>query len=107
MNHDCGTSKAYPFGLPADLEHARRAALAAKANDGEDTIRHRPRLPEISADSTREELIAWLCANDRNGCYSDADCTAEGWDLTTVCGAWALIDLCLEHPLIDICLEGC
>lgn len=27
---------------------------------------------------TREELIAWLCNNDRNGIYSDADCELEG-----------------------------
>ena len=26
---------------------------------------------------TREQCIAWLCWNDRNGCYSDADCRAE------------------------------
>jgi hypothetical protein len=79
------------------MDAERRAALAAKANDGEDTIKHRPRLPEICADSSREDLIAWLCANDRNGCYSDADCTAERIPvITSPAGAWALIDLCLE-----------
>ncbi len=36
-----------------------------------------PGLPMISNDSTREELINWLVSNDRNGCYSDADCIAE------------------------------
>ena len=89
-------SKAYPYGLPADLEIPRRGAIAAKANDGEDTITHRPRLPEICADSSRDDLIAWLCANDRNGCYSDEDCKIEGLSRTSVVGAWALIELCLE-----------
>lgn len=74
----------------------QRAALAAKTNDAESTITHRPRLPEIAADSPREDLIAWLCANDSNGCYSDEDCTAEGWGILTVDAAWSLIDLCLE-----------
>jgi hypothetical protein len=26
---------------------------------------------------TREELIEWLCWNDRNGCYRDDEATAE------------------------------
>lgn len=28
---------------------------------------------------TREELIAWLCRNDRNGEYSDEDAENNGW----------------------------
>jgi hypothetical protein len=28
---------------------------------------------------TREELIAWLCRNDRNGEYSDEDAEGNGW----------------------------
>ena len=26
----------------------------------------------------RDAIIAWLCWNDRNGCYTDEDCKAEG-----------------------------
>lgn len=29
---------------------------------------------------TRRDLIGWLEWNDPNGCYSDADCEAEGMD---------------------------
>lgn len=28
----------------------------------------------------REELLAWLCWNDPNGCYTDADSIAEGYE---------------------------
>ena len=31
----------------------------------------------LAKDATREEIIDWLCANDRNGCYRDEDCDAE------------------------------
>lgn len=27
--------------------------------------------------NSRESLIAWLCWNDRNGCYTDEDSIAE------------------------------
>ncbi len=27
----------------------------------------------------RDQLISWLCQNDRNGCYTDEDAAAEGW----------------------------
>ena len=26
----------------------------------------------------RDAIIAWLCWNDRHGCYTDEDCEAEG-----------------------------
>jgi hypothetical protein len=29
---------------------------------------------------TREQLIEWLCWNDRNGIYTDEDCEEEGID---------------------------
>jgi hypothetical protein len=32
---------------------------------------------------TREELIKWLCWNDRNGIYSDEDAICEGYDPLT------------------------
>ena len=32
---------------------------------------------------SRESLIKWLCNNDRNGIYSDADCELEGIDPLT------------------------
>jgi hypothetical protein len=31
----------------------------------------------------REELIAWLCWNDRNGEYSDEDAEGNGWNPLT------------------------
>jgi hypothetical protein len=40
---------------------------------------------------TREQLIAWLCNNDRNGIYSDADCEIEGIDPLTKEEAYELV----------------
>lgn len=36
-------------------------------------------LPFLPEAPSREDLIAWLCSNDRNGCYTDEDNRAEGW----------------------------
>jgi hypothetical protein len=40
---------------------------------------------------TRGDLIQWLCHNDRNGCYSDADGAAEGFDPLTYADAYRLV----------------
>jgi hypothetical protein len=40
---------------------------------------------------TREQLIAWLCNNDKNGIYSDADCEIEGIDPLTWEEAYELV----------------
>jgi len=40
---------------------------------------------------TRDEAIAWLCWNDPNGCYTDADAAAEGFDPLTADDARALV----------------
>ena len=32
----------------------------------------------LLANGTREQIIDWLCWNDRNGCYSDSDAELEG-----------------------------
>lgn len=40
---------------------------------------------------TREQLIEWLCWNDRNGIYSDADCEIEGIDPLTWEEAYELV----------------
>lgn len=98
-DYDCDAVTGRPVGEDAcncTSSTAYRAALAASVNDSEATVTHRRRLPQIYADSTREQLILWLCDNDRNGCYSDSDCIAEGWGVLTIDTAWSLIDLCLE-----------
>jgi hypothetical protein len=41
---------------------------------------------------TREELIEWLCRNDRNGIYSDADCEIEGINPLTWEEAFELVN---------------
>ena len=49
--------------------------------------------PHLPATPTREQLIAWLCWCDPNGCYSDEDCAAE-WPDEPPC------DLVTLHEII-------
>ena len=53
-------------------------------------------MADIPADASRCYLLDWLAANDRNGCYTDADTIAEAYDLDddaclTIDQAWALV----------------
>jgi len=44
----------------------------------------------------RDAIIAWLCWNDRNGCYTDEDCEAQGWKPMPVDLAQAIMRRQLE-----------
>jgi hypothetical protein len=66
---------------------SKRVKLARWANNGV------AGLPRLCAQSSRQHLINWLCANDRNGSYSDADARAEGLKPLSLHGAWN----CLRH----------
>jgi len=48
-------------------------------------------------DLTRDQLIAFLVWNDRNGVYSDDDCEAEGYDLLTLETARLLVIKAIEE----------
>ena len=52
--------------------------------------------PVLTATSSREDLIRWLAWNDRNGCYTDSDCSAEGMDPLTTREAWDLVASAVE-----------
>jgi len=39
---------------------------------------------DILENGTRNDVINWLCWNDRNGCYRDDDAIAEGYDPLTL-----------------------
>lgn len=52
--------------------------------------------PVLTATSSREDLIRWLAWNDRNGCYTDSDCAAEGMDPLTTREAWDLVASAVE-----------
>ena len=39
---------------------------------------------DILENGTRNDVINWLCWNDRNGCYRDDDAIAEGQDPLTL-----------------------
>ena len=41
----------------------------------------------MNDEQLRLALIAWLETNDRNGCYSDDDCIAEGFPVMTLISA--------------------
>lgn len=50
-----------------------------------------PGFPRLSPDSPLPTLIAWLQANDRNGCYTPEESAAEGCNPLTITEAWSLI----------------
>jgi hypothetical protein len=77
-----------------EREYRRRQIIADDANEAVNGARDA--YPTLSADSTRETLIAWLCCDDRNGCYSDADMMAEYGEIMTLDEAWAQVDLGLD-----------
>lgn len=59
--------------------------------------------------ATRGECIAWLQWNDRNGCYSDADCDAEEIARLTDDNARLMVaDMMLENEIddADVMLEN-
>ena len=63
-----------------------------KITDEANTLRSscRVSLPLLRPQSTREDLLSWLQAEDRNGVYLDADVDAEfgdGWRLSEA-DAW-------------------
>jgi len=39
---------------------------------------------DILENGTRNDVINWLCWNDRNGCYRDDDAITEGYDPLTL-----------------------
>lgn len=61
--------------------------MAAQANKLAAQSRS-PGAPRLTADSTREALIAWLQWNDPNGCHTDALAEVEGIDPYTTETAW-------------------
>lgn len=48
-------------------------------------------------DLTRDELLAFLVWNDRNGVYTDEDCEAEGYELLTLETARLLVIKAIEE----------
>ena len=62
-------------------EIAQRANTISRLS----TRRYAGRLTE---QSTRDDLIAWLCWADRNGIWTDAECVAEQMDPMTTDDAW-------------------
>lgn len=50
-------------------------------------------MPHIDSESTREDLIAWLCWCDGNGVWTDEDTVAEGGDPMTLDEAWESVAL--------------
>ena len=50
----------------------------------------------MNDEQLRLALISWLETNDRNGCYSDDDCIAEGFAPMTIAEAMESITLQLE-----------
>ena len=55
----------------------------------------------LDASTTRERLIYWLMSNDRNGCYSDDDMVAEGWEPMTLEQAWEQVEIAVHEPCDD------
>ena len=58
----------------------------------------------LDASTTREDLIGWLCACDRNGVWTDEDMVAEGCDPMTLDEAWAQVER-MAYESCDDCGE--
>ena len=52
---------------------------------------------EGASQLNRDQLIAFLAWNDRNGVYTDEDCEAEGYDLLTLETARLLVVKAIEE----------
>ena len=78
--------------------HPYRADIARQANAAAENARMGT-APQLTGDSNREAVIAWLQWNDRNGCYTDADCEAEGMEPLTEIEAWDLLADACEYGL--------
>lgn len=52
---------------------------------------------EGASQLNRDQLIAFLAWNDRNGVYTDEDCEAEGYDLLTLETARLLVIKAIEE----------
>ena len=93
-----------------EREYRRRQIIADDANEAVNGARGA--YPTLSADSTRETLIAWLCCDDHNGCYSDADMMAEYGEVMTLDEAWEQVELGLDdfracnHACADVTPEA-
>jgi hypothetical protein len=68
-----------------------RALVASRANELGTGCRY-GNSPRLSAESSRERLIAWLTWNDGNGCYTDESALAEGCEPLTLETAWELLE---------------
>lgn len=79
-----------------DAQKARHT-LAKRANDALKGSRARAYAPRLNAFSDREDLIGWMVCNDGNGCFTDEDSIAEGWDPMTIEDAWSLLQTILEE----------
>jgi hypothetical protein len=68
---------------------ALRANVIGKAS-------RRPGAPTLSAESSRETLLAWLQWCDPNGCHVDELATADGFEPMTIDEAWEQVTTLLE-----------
>ena len=50
----------------------------------------------LDAGADRETVVAWLAADDLNGCYRDEDMRAEGYAPLTLAGAWRSVAIAVE-----------
>lgn len=72
-----------------NLDARRAERLAAKESLAADL--HRNRGLYLLEHGRREEIIEWLCKNDRNGMYSDADSLADDKPILSYHAARALL----------------
>jgi hypothetical protein len=66
---------------------AALSVLAERANEAA-SLSRRAGAPRLTAESTRETLIAWLQWNDPNGSYTDELADIEGFDPMDLPTAW-------------------
>lgn len=57
-----------------------------------DSMSHTTNVPELLANGSREDLLAYCAWNDRNGVWSDDDCAAEDMEPATIDELRAIIE---------------
>ena len=73
----------------------QRAALALEAAAQADGSRHGG-APGLTADSTADDIAAWLQWCDPNGCHTRELAEGEGYDFYTLDEAWDALNEMLE-----------
>lgn len=87
-----GVDPLYHGPETVESEAKYRARVAGLANEAGRASSCVDAAPTLSADSPREDLVAWLKWCDGNGIWTDEDLRAEDQDPMTIHDAWEWVE---------------